>query len=333
MKMSVRQNRGFTLIELLVVIAIIAVLIALLLPAVQQARESARRTQCKNNLKQIGLALHNYHDMAQMFPYSCSNSAGAVNATPSAFTGGYKNQTGWVQLLPYFDQGPLYQSLNLNAAMGPWLNSGAQPLAGGGVDPANAAAAGKKLVALLCPSDAGTPYNAAFTGNYGCSTTNISYKSNYSFSVNYGQQSSTLWWNINKISRPLFGDSSNSQIRDITDGTSNSVAILERTLDIYDGVTESWACNQHVGNGVDFAGLNGMRKINENICCAWTTPPWNFTKGIGTIGEWGVPGSVHQGGLHALYADGSVRFISENLDTVTRKNLTYIADGNALGEY
>ena len=115
---SISGMRAFTLIELLVVIAIIAVLIALLLPAVQQARESARRTQCKNNLKQIGLSLHNYHDVSNMFPYASGSAASTVNNGGAAVMSTYRNQTGWVLLLPYFDQAPLYNSINQSAAMG-----------------------------------------------------------------------------------------------------------------------------------------------------------------------------------------------------------------------
>ena len=99
-ELIVKRNRGFTLIELLVVIAIIAVLIALLLPAVQQAREAARRSQCKNNMKQLGLALHNYHDAANKFPIGTRFSMSAPN---------------WrVGLLPYLDQAPLFHSVKCN---------------------------------------------------------------------------------------------------------------------------------------------------------------------------------------------------------------------------
>src|SRR5690349_412792 len=120
------RRSGFTLIELLVVIAIIAILIALLLPAVQQAREAARRTQCKNNVKQLGLALHNYHDTFGVFPYAVANqgySAAGANVT---------NHKGFLGLLPYFDQANLFNQFNFNWATGTH-NSGGTVM--GGVDP------------------------------------------------------------------------------------------------------------------------------------------------------------------------------------------------------
>ena len=108
-----RSSKGFTLIELLVVIAIIAILIALLLPAVQQAREAARRTQCKNNIKQWGLALHNYHDTHRVMPPALLNSGRYNNAS---FHGpGVLNTTGWVFLLPFIDQSPMYNLYDFNA--------------------------------------------------------------------------------------------------------------------------------------------------------------------------------------------------------------------------
>jgi prepilin-type N-terminal cleavage/methylation domain-containing protein len=333
---SSRRLRAFTLIELLVVIAIIAILIALLLPAVQQAREAARRTQCKNNMKQIGLALHNYHDTFNMFPYANSGAATTVNNNLTTMTT-YRNQTGWVLLLPYFDQAPLYNTLNHSAAMGRWLNGGSRTLAGGGPTAGNAAASSTKLAALLCPSDSGQAFFPGFDGTYGCETGVIAYKSTYGFSA-YGQPS-TLWSGLGSTvaglqSRPLFGAESNSNIRDITDGTSNTVAIAETTLNVYDGYTGSWSCSQHVGNGVDFANLNGQRKINDWDCCGWGPgTPWSVKNPAGTLGEWGSVGSLHTGGMHVLMADGAIRFVSENLDNTTRQRLGYIADGNTVGEF
>ena len=106
-----RKRSAFTLIELLVVIAIIAILIALLLPAVQQAREAARRTQCKNNLHQLGLALHNYHDVYNQFPITCFNNSGpGLNWSDSS------RGTYLVRLLPYIEQAALFNALNFGSA-------------------------------------------------------------------------------------------------------------------------------------------------------------------------------------------------------------------------
>jgi prepilin-type N-terminal cleavage/methylation domain-containing protein/prepilin-type processing-associated H-X9-DG protein len=326
---------AFTLIELLVVIAIIAVLIALLLPAVQQAREAARRTQCKNNLKQIGLALHNYHSSFSLFPFAVSGSGPSIATYPTKYRA-VKNTTGWIQLLPYFDQAPLYNTINSSAAMGRYLGpswaSASLPLAGGGPTGVNAQAASTKLTALLCPSDAGKPFINGYDGNYGCDTGVISYKSNYGFSVSpaFGD---AMWNDMGQTTRCMFGPESNTSMRDCTDGTSNTVAVSETTLNVYDGVTGSWGCMQHVGQGVDFATMNGQRKINDWACCGWTTPKWTYLQPAGTLGEWGTPGSAHTGGCQVLLADGSVRFLSENLDGSTRQNLGYIGDGNVLSEF
>src|SRR5579871_2149683 len=139
------QNRrnGFTLIELLVVIAIIAVLMALLLPAVQQARESARRSQCTNNLKQIGLALHNYHEVHNSFPPSYLTYSNAVMGFPGADsnTAPYGDTgPGWAALailLPYMEQSNLYNSINQDVPC--W-------------DPTNARVAQTQIATYLCPS-------------------------------------------------------------------------------------------------------------------------------------------------------------------------------------
>jgi len=329
------NRNAFTLIELLVVIAIIAVLIALLLPAVQQAREAARRTQCKNNLKQIGLALHNYHSSFNVFPYSVSGSGPNAYNNPTILQ--VKNTTGWVQLLPYFDQAPLFNTINHSAAMGryrgPSWSSATQPYANGGPTVENANAAATKLVGLLCPSDTGQAFFPGFDGNYGCESNKMSYKSNYGFSVSppFGDSG----WDVQgQYSRALFGPESSSSMRDVSDGTSNSVAVAETTLNVYDGITGSWGCMQHVGQGVDFANLNGQRKINDWACCGWGPgTPWSVQNPAGKLGEWGTVGSLHTGGAQVLLVDGAVRFVSENIDGTTRQSLGYIADGRVVGEF
>jgi len=320
------RRRGFTLIELLVVIAIIAVLIALLLPAVQQARESARRTQCKNNLKQIGIALHNYYETVGVLPYATANAGQCVPAG-----GTVTNHTGWLYLLPYFDQTALYGSFNFNAATGNRNTNGGILAGGGSIVSGNAPLTTKVLSALICPSDDG---NKKYTGadtTYGSGIANTA-RTSYGFSVS-NANGCTLWDSESLASRCLFGYGSRSRLEDCRDGTSNTVAVSETTLEVYDGVTGSWACAQHVGLGVQLVNPpNG--KINQWICCSWTTPayaPANTRKG--RLGEWGSPGSVHDGGLHLLLADGSVRFVSENIDTTIRNNLATTSDGNTVGEF
>ena len=142
-----KPKRGFTLIELLVVIAIIAVLIALLLPAVQQAREAARRSQCKNNLKQLGLALHNYHGTFNVLPAGRYSLAGTTYLGHSTFT----------MLLPYFDQAPLYNSMNTSVGFNSAPNFGAPSLT--------------ILTGLLCPSNPVTD-GVNWTGGTNPATTN-----------------------------------------------------------------------------------------------------------------------------------------------------------------
>ncbi len=307
------RKRGFTLIELLVVIAIIAVLIALLLPAVQQAREAARRSQCKNNLKQIGLALHNYHDAMSVFPYAAEQT---------------KNQTGFTMLLPYLDQAPLYNTLNFSAAMGKWFNNTTS-----GPTPATATvnldAAKVRLNVLLCPSDNGNPTHSDDPTYYGCMTSGNSYKTTYGFVVTspFTANPPTYWRNEAVGTRGMFGWNSNSQIRDVTDGTSNTVAVSETTLAVSNGTAPPWSCTDWVGgSGISFS------YAPPNTW--WLAPYGNPAPGIpGRLQSWAFAGSTHVGGLHVLMGDGGVRFLSQNINNTTFVQLSQIADGQVIGEF
>ncbi|MES2793847.1 MAG: DUF1559 domain-containing protein [Planctomycetota bacterium] len=322
-----RRTQGFTLIELLVVIAIIAVLIALLLPAVQQAREAARRSQCKNNLKQVGLALHNYLETFGVFPYGTANSSSNAGDTPPS-PAIVLNHSGWPMLLPYLDQSPLYNKFNFSWATGTRNVNGGTLV--GSTDPAintNLNLSKTILNALQCPSDSGRKTYPTADTYYGCGVTDSAYNS-YGLSVVTGN-GGTLWGNYATTTRAMFGPNSNCKIRDLTDGSSNTAAVIETTLDVYDGRTQSWACSSHVGQGISLTTSYG---INNFWCCNWQTPI-NQHYQMGRNGEWGSPGSMHTGGLHILLGDGAVRFISENINTNIRAYLSQIADGNVLGEY
>lgn len=192
------RSRGFTLIELLVVIAIIAILIALLLPAVQQAREAARRTQCKNNLKQLALALHNYHSAHSAFPNQAGDSLYGYSAL--------------AQILPYIDQGNLHSEFDFSQPLQvglPWAPA---------VNPVMADIVRRPLPALLCPSESGDPIYLDGSGNQWAG-------SNYL--VNGGSGRGVNY--CSRVNDGLFWRGSKSKMRDLTDGSSNT-AFMGETL-------------------------------------------------------------------------------------------------------
>lgn len=310
-----RVRSGFTLIELLVVIAIIAILIALLLPAVQQAREAARRTQCKNNLKQLGLALHNYHDTANVFPPS---SVGRCT-TPLL------NTNGLAFLLPMIDQSPLYNTMNFSVAFSTYVSMGTGTATNDPTTVGNADAVKRPITAFLCPSDPGVVVHPETTAHYGISATNTGTggaKTNYDFSTAPFYNTCENWGTTASTSRRMFGENSKCRMGDITDGSSNTVAMAETTLMVYNGRTAAWGYRGWVMPGIDLVS----QRINDWTYTGQPTIP-------GRLGSWSRSGSLHTGGIHVLLADGSVRFISENIDTVTRQRLAYMADGNVLGEF
>ncbi|MBA4030907.1 MAG: prepilin-type cleavage/methylation domain-containing protein [Planctomyces sp.] len=317
------RSGGFTLIELLVVIAIIAVLIALLLPAVQQAREAARRSQCKNNLKQMGLALHNYHDVHNTFP------SASVRTTYTT-TRGFYGKTGWawsVMILPGLDQGALYNAMNVNinplaenATLLPYLQT--------------------SLPVYLCPSSPTPKINASFKTTAHPATdvpATSNYKSVYGSMDEGGVASAVAGCPTSGFSRGhcfggetgLFGAGSSVKFRDITDGTSNTLAVGEVTYgDIGDGIQRMAA----VWSGVSDTGTGGTPTYDLPMRVVMHSLANTAARRInGTFRN--AFSSHHVGGVHFLFADGSVRFITENIDGPTSENLANRADGNVLGEF
>ena len=311
-----RNPLGFTLIELLVVIAIIAVLIALLLPAVQQAREAARRSQCKNNLKQLGLALHNYHDVYNVFP--------GLRCGPNDGANRQGDQTGLIPMLPYLDQAPLYNTIFATTvppvvwttSFQPWRNNVGS--------------------ILLCPS-------APIPGSGSGITTNgpLGVKS-YHFCVG-----TTINNNYSGATNGLFqfhGTRPGTKgFKDITDGSSNTVAMSERVIG-NPGTRRILGQSAFNVSGIDTNPVNCLATVANKEYIAGTSIStwgsgslWAFghvaQNGVTTIlppngpscwagnsdnpsNQWGIfsPTSLHVGGVHCLMGDGAVKFISENID-------------------
>jgi prepilin-type N-terminal cleavage/methylation domain-containing protein len=311
MKNPRSRKRGFTLIELLVVIAIIAILIALLLPAVQQAREAARRSQCRNNMKQIGLALMNYHGQHKIFPPSYINggerwSGGYV---PS---GGIRNFTGYLLLLPHLDEGPLYNTIDFNQATGicDWMGRG------GGMR-SQPVLEGKKVAVFRCPSD--IPYDEEQGGHKypdpdlqdgnhpayrSWKTTRVSYgfvhrNTEQAIRGTYG--SDFAWY------KTAFGKNGAARLRDIKDGASQTMLMIEtpfkKTNRVFGPMFQSYVHTHGV--------LPRQRGINED------------NGGSGTPYAWGA-GSKHDAGCTVLWGDARVTFMNESINRTQLNALTTV---------
>jgi prepilin-type N-terminal cleavage/methylation domain-containing protein/prepilin-type processing-associated H-X9-DG protein len=318
---SPTRSKGFTLIELLVVIAIIAILIALLLPAVQQAREAARRTQCKNNLKQQGLALHNYENTYNRLPM------GNIGGISSCNDDGFTYMTA---MLPFIEQTPLFNKINpwgeFCVMQNYWAAQGSPP--GGAVIPGGET----KIAVYRCPSSslpdvvpatfvipgssAAVPPHRAYMIGYGISD----YKGAGGGPVN--DRDGVLAKNSEIPGGRLF--------RDITDGLSNMLMVGESSYVQGDSSTtptrvEDWPLWMASPNTDESFRINGRTSSPINCKCT----PATMVKAINDDCAF----SFHTGGAQFLLCDGSVRFISENISMETYGRLHMCNDGNPIGEF
>jgi prepilin-type N-terminal cleavage/methylation domain-containing protein/prepilin-type processing-associated H-X9-DG protein len=342
---------AFTLIELLVVIAIIAVLIALLLPAVQSAREAARRSQCVNNLKQIGLALHNYESANGSFPWTQGT---VMSIYPNLTSGKMPWEPGWdgnsmewmnfgalALMLPYMEQTPVYNSINFNFGV---HNYGGQ---WGGTDVCQATAINTVIKTFICPSDSGVGRNSYRASN----------------GTNWD------WWSrgggAGPITRPQPGGQSIGTIAAVTDGTSNTIAFFERLRGNGDGNSakvgnvwtggpgSEWGMPTYVLSSPQDtlylnqtvipdcqtfvrSNSNQFQQPNPGIVWPFAGYYWSggeYTNSVGNISltpnskipdcsAWGGVGtgigffsarSNHPAGVNVGFADGSVRFVKDSI--------------------
>jgi prepilin-type N-terminal cleavage/methylation domain-containing protein len=324
-----RLWRGFTLVELLVVIAIIGILVALLLPAVQAAREAARRSQCINNLKQLGLAAHNYHDTYKKLPAGEGGTEGGgwgvCDVPPGNNVG---SLSPFVVMAPFFEQGPLYDQITSNLTIpgggtwgGPWSPFGPHTLR-----PQYPPWA-ERLPNLFCPSDAA---GSSLTGGCG----RVNYCHSRGDSINRVRQANT---------RGPFGRLRWYAFGAITDGTSNtamfSELIIHKSRYQRDGGTAGPIGGLNTNPGVCYTMIdpNDDNLIINTMSSHWDMPgrTWSggypIIQGFNTVlppnaprcaadrGEWSwgtlPPSSNHPGGVNLCLGDGSVTFVSETIDT------------------
>jgi len=319
-------REGFTLVELLVVIAIIAVLIGLLLPAVQSAREAARRSSCTNQIKQLGIAMHVFQEAQKHFPPAqvanrdCGDGAGITMANTPTYVA--KNINGLVLLLPFLEQQSLYDQFDFNFAFGTGVHgtiSPAPPLAGGGTGPNATIAARPAPPAFACPSD---PPVAGFER-----------RTNYDFVVIRAWNACSVWKARSGANKTMFEDDSKCRPQDIQDGLSNTAAMTETWRECCcNGSNPEWAQRGYTQVGLNLA-FNPPNTTRYNV--SWGSPPHMCFDQFNNrrLGDWMTTGSKHPGGLNVVMADGAVRFLSEAADTTLRTRLERIADGQPTGAF
>ena len=319
LKTRFRKPSGFTLVELLVVIAIIGILIALLLPAVQAAREAARRSQCANSFKQVGVALHNYHSTHRTFPPGMifwhtdqknTPLCGPVGTTPSGIYAGWS----WgAFLLPFLEKNALYDSIDFSAGTSIY-------------HPGNFRAAAEQVNAFLCPSDpqkelvtlcSYSPPDWPHPWNEDVYVTNMAGVADRDDWTCDG-----LWpFQFYQVDG-VMGEREGCRVRDISDGTSNTLVIAEVT---------SGGPDSH--EGFVWVTLNVI-DTKDGINCPFTNPGghWQPVQAAGGGLREAGASSFHPGGCHFTFADGSVHFVNEEIALPVLWELTTRASGQTVPE-
>jgi prepilin-type N-terminal cleavage/methylation domain-containing protein/prepilin-type processing-associated H-X9-DG protein len=334
-------RRGFTLIELLVVIAVIAVLIALLLPAVQAAREAARRIQCTNNCKQLGLALHNYHDVHNMITPGRIWSQGMLGCSRDLYFSNCPDTPWFTLMLPQFERQDLFNAFNYDLGpIGPLA-----PLPLGFF--ANTTVTGTKIGLFQCPSDRDNEYHVSqdiFGGALsGPQLTRGCYGVNWG-NTQWGQEDINVNGKVVRFLQSPFGQVGNIRFAMVTDGLSNTVFMAEMRQGIsYDYRGLIWSCYPGSGSYVTRFAPNGYNDYYGSGIAADVVT--NAAFGVDEPGQ-GLPIVVipgpegiafsgarnrHPGGLNALYGDGSVRFVKNTIDPTVWIGINSINGGEVIG--
>ena len=316
------RRKGFTLIELLVVIAIIAILIALLLPAVQQAREAARRSTCKNNMKQLGLAFHNYHDTHTIFPPGTINP-GSQQCDSVFPEDNILNHTCFQMLLPFFDQANIYNQYNFSVPSNTTAFVGTCDSAYTRPTTDQFSIVPSPVPVFLCPSDPGEPVGTNTTGYY---PNKDGMRTSYGIAANERDSDKTVTWSGDSYAyKSALGHNGAAKMRDLIDGASNTMILIENPL--RKGKTTSTGA--HPGYGPIWnAYTHGFFTVPRSY---GINRPASATQS--RVNNWGA-GSFHEGGLHILLCDGSVRFLSENVHmTAVVRSLISIGNGEVLPEF
>lgn len=325
-----RRCRAFTLIELLVVIAIIAILVALLLPAVQSAREAARRSQCKNNLKQITLALHNYHGTFSAFPQ------GQTRSSYSHCCGG-----NWrIGILPFMDEPTTYGQINFSDRFNFAANR--YGFLGG-------AEVFRNLVVApyLCPSSTLPALDTSVINNNQRGMVHHYVGVSGALGVPSGGNRACDYGGVVR-GNGIMGINRHSQFRDVTDGTSNTMIVAEQSARVNIDGTDRNVTSNYYGGWSGYAGgwANDLNVGRPHWGAGTTCIRYPINMGNGTrVSRGAIPGadrtwdfntiinSFHAGGIHVGLADGGVRFLSDNTDFNTVRRLGSMNDQQDIGEF